>query len=173
MPRHALKSSDIKIEQKKDLPLTHGGPFDPKVPLPDRGGETIVAQKVLDKDYADELAFNEEPVTIRLEPSTDKNAATRFPVWVNGKGGEIFQDGRWFEIAYFPIGVPFTTKRKYLAVIIGAKIDTVSTEVLNPEAENPANNVRRFTSAIHSFSVIEDKNPRGAAWASELLRRNM
>lgn len=165
MPRRAVHSDDIKIEQKSDIVGDTA--------LMDREPEVVVAQQLPKKDYLDELAFNEEPVTIRLEPSTDKNAATRFPVWVNGKGGEVFQQGRWFEVGYFPVGVPFITKRKYLAVIIGAKIDTVHTEVKEPESEHPNNVIQRFTSPVHSFSVLEDKNPRGAAWITELRRRNM
>jgi len=162
MARRALHSSDIQIEQKDVIS------DDPQ----EREPEIVVAQQLPNKDYLNELAFNEEPVTIRLEPSTDKNAATRFPVWVNGKGGEMFQNGQWQEIGYFPVGVNFITKRKYLAVIVGAKVDTLHTEVRESESETPNNVIQRFTSAVHSFSVIEDKNPRGAAWITELRRRN-
>ena len=162
MARRELHSSDIKIEQKPDIS-----------DAPDeREEDVVVAQQLPKKAYLDELAFNEEPVTIRLEPNTDKNAATAFPVWVNGKGGEIFQNGHWLEIGYFPVGRPFITKRKYLAVIVGAKVDTLHTEVREPDSETPNNVIQRFTSAVHSFSVIEDANPRGAAWLQELRRRN-
>lgn len=165
MPRTALHSDDIKIEQKDDLV----GDLD----LKERDGEVVVAQQLPKKAYLDELAFNEEPVTIRLEPSADKNAATTFPAWVNGKGAEVLRDGKWIEIAYLPVGIPLTIKRKYLEVIVRAKIDTIHTEVREPESERPNNIVQRFTSAVHSFSVIEDRNPRGAAWLTELRRRNL
>lgn len=162
MPRRALHTDDIKIEQKKDV-----------VTAADRDGEIVIADKPLNKDYADELQFNEEPVTIRLEPSAEKNAPSAFPVWVNGKGCEIFENGKWRELAYLPVGRVLTIKRKYVEVIIRAKIDTVATEVKEPESETPNNVIKRFSSAVHSFSVIEDKNPKGAAWLTELRRRNM
>jgi len=161
MPRAALHSSTIKIEQKPDI--------DPDA---ERVGDIVVADKPFDLDYAEALAFNEEPVTIRLEPSAEKNAATSFPVWVNGKGCEVLMNGRWLEMIYLPVGVPLTVKRKYLEVIVRTKLDTLQTLVSEPESETPNNTIRRFTSAVHSFSIIEDKNPQGVAWLSELRRRN-
>ena len=162
MARTALHSDDIKIEQKPDIS------DDPAM----RTGDIVVAHQLPSKDYADELAFNEEPVTIRLNPSSDKNASSHYPVWVNGKGCEIFQNGRWMECAYLPVSRNVTIKRKYLEVIIRAKIDSLHTEVSEPESETPRNNVQRFTSPVHSFDIIEDKNPRGSAWIMELRRRN-
>lgn len=161
MPRHALHSEDIKIEQKPDIDGD----------VIERKPEIVRADKI-DTDYADALSFAEEPVKIRLEPSTDKNAATFFPIWVNGKGCEVFLNGAWREMAYLPVGQTLTIKRKYLAVIVGSKIDTVHTEIRQPESETPHNVVQRYTSAVHAFSVIEDNNPRGAEWLTELRRRN-
>jgi hypothetical protein len=162
MPRQALHSDDIKIEQKPDIAGDAMG----------RRPE-IVRADTLDKDYADALAFAEEPVTIRLEPSTDKNAASFFPIWNNGKGCEVLIDDAWREMAYIPVGQVVTIKRKYLEIIVRAKIDTVATEVRELESETPNNVIKRFTSAVHSFSIIEDRNPRGAAWLTEIRRRNM
>jgi hypothetical protein len=165
MPRRALHTDDIQIEQKSaisDNPAAYVG-------------DIVKAEKMPSKEHLAELAFNEEPVTIRLEPTAEKNAATTFPVWVNGRGCEIFQNGRWLEIAYIPIGQVVIIKRKYLAVIIGAKIDTIQTtktetEDVRPDREN--NKILRFTSAVHSLSIIEDRNPKGVEWLTELRRRN-
>lgn len=166
MGRTALAAehvADIAIDQKKDI-----GPDQT-----DRDGEIVRAEQLIAKDYLDELAFNEEPVTIRLEPTAERNAPTSFPVWVNGKGCEVWQNGQWQEIAYLPVGRIVTVKRKYLEVIIRAKLDTVNTEVKEKDSEHPNNVIQRFTSAVHSFSIIEDENPKGIAWLTELRRRNM
>ena len=163
MPRHALHSEDIKIEQK---PVISDDPGE-------RKPDVVLVEDVLNKDYVDELAFNEEPVQIRLEPSAEKNAPTSYPFWVNGKGCEVMIGGRWREMIYIPVGQVLTVKRKYLAVMATAKFDSV--ETVHGEAgqsENIPNNVSRKTSGVTAFSVIEDKNPRGAAWLSELRRRN-
>jgi hypothetical protein len=115
----------------------------------------------------------EEPVTIRIEPSSDKNAMGAFPVWVNGRGAEVYQNGRWDSIAYLPVGQVLVIKRKYLEVIIRAKVDTIHTKIQEMDSERPNNVINRFTTPVHSFSILEDKNPRGPAWVTELRRRSL
>lgn len=171
MGREALHSDSIKIEQKPDMAFNPVGPDGLPQAL-ERESEIVRAEQLPSDDYAAELLFNEEPVTIRIEPSSEKNAASAHPVRVNGQGAEVLLNGRWIAITFLPVGRPLTIKRKYLAVIASAKLDTVHTEVREPESETPNNVINRYTSAVMSFSVIEDKNPRGAAWLQELRRRN-
>jgi len=161
-PRREVHSEDMPIEQKPII-------ADPA----DREGEIVeVNSDLINQDYLAELAFMEEPVTIRLEPGTQENADPFFPVWVNGKPAEVFQRGRWEEVGYLSVGRQVTVKRKTLEVIVRAKVDSVRTEHEDAVVERPRNWVRRTTSAIHSFSVIRDDNPRGAAWLEEMRRRN-
>lgn len=164
MPRQELHSDTMPIEQMP--PIEDISKYD---------GDVVLTEKTKgpSPEYLAELAFNEEPVTIRIEPSSDKNAATAFPVWVNGKGAEVFQNNRWDEIGYLPVGRVLIVKRKVLEVIIRAKVDTVHTKVQEMDSERPNNVIQRFTSPVHSFSIIEDRNPRGAAWVTELRRRNL
>lgn len=169
MGRAPLHSDAVKIEQK--APIIDDGTK--KKPFKDRESEVIETETPLNKDYLDALAFGEEPVMIILNPSTDKNAPSAFPVWVNGKGAEVYQQGRWDEIGYLPIGKPLIIKRKVLEVIIRAKLDAVTTVHDDATVERPVNRINRATSAVHSFSILEDKNPKGAAWAREMIRRNM
>lgn len=172
MPRAPLDSRSISIEQKPDVPLPLTDPGGNPVPI-EREPEIVTSDKPFTKAYYDELAFNEEWVKIRLEPTAEKNASTHFPIWVNGKGCEVLQpNGRIDEIAYIPVGLPVTIKRKYVEVIVRAKLDTIQTKVLDETSENPHNIVNRFTSAVHSFSILEDKNPLGIEWLTELRRRN-
>lgn len=162
MGREAIHSDSLSIEQSPDI-------IDPA----QYDGDVVVGDRIIKSEYAAELAFNEEPVTIRLESSAEQHAPTHFPVWINGKMAEVFQNGRWEEIGYLPIGMIITVKRKAVEVIVRAKKDTVRTEIRNPEADNPNNVIQRYTSAAASFSIIEDRNPRGIAWMTELRRRNM
>ncbi len=164
MPRQALHTDDIKIEQKSDIS------DDPSKYT----GDIVKAEKI-DRAMADELAFNEEPMTIRLEPSSEQNAATSYPVWVNGKGCEVLMNGRWLEMTYIPVGIVVTTKRKYVEGLIRSKIDTLhttKTDVEDVRVDSESNVIRRFTRAVHSLSIIEDRNPAGIAWLSEIRRRN-
>ncbi len=135
-------------------------------------GDVVLTERTHQQDYLDELAFNEEPVTIRLEPSSDKNAAGALPVWCNGKGAEVLINGQWRECTYLPVGQVLTTKRKYVEVIVRAKVDTIHTKIQEMDSERPNNRIDRFTSPTTSFSIIEDRNPKGAAWVSEIRRRN-
>lgn len=166
--RTELHTDDIKIEQKPDFVGNGSDNSD----LIGRAPEIIAAQQLPKKEYLDELAFNEEPVTIRIEPSAEKNAALWHPIWVNGKGCEVWIGGQWREFTYLPVGEVVTVKRKYVEVLLRSKTDTVQTHVKEVEGENPQNVIKRFTSAVVSFSIIQDKNPLGAAWVEELRRRN-
>jgi hypothetical protein len=163
MSRQELNSEATQIEQRR-MPANAAER--------DEGDVILVDRALATKEYKAALAFMEEPVTIRLHPSSDINAIATFEVRVNGKGGEIFRHGRWFEATWLPVGEEIIIKRKYLEVIARAKIDTIRTPRMESLREHPDNRPTRFTSSVHSFSMIEDRNPRGAAWLTELLRRN-
>lgn len=162
MGRQELHTDSLEIEQKP-----------PIVDHKDYSGDVVLVDKPFNKDYLDELAFQEEPVTIRLEPSSEKNAATAVPIWVNGKGAEVFQNGRWDEIGYLPVARSLIVKRKYVEVLLRTKHDAVQTDILDRDSDRPNNIIRRFTSAVSSFSILHDANPKGVAWATEMRRRNM
>jgi hypothetical protein len=140
---------------------------------PDEG--TIVTGEKIggNTPYLDELAFMEEPVSIRLEPSSERNAATAYPVWVNGRPADVLVNGAWRQIGYLPVGQVLTVRRSVLEVIIRAKTDTIHTKVREMDGETPNNTIERYTSPVHSFSIIEDRNPRGPAWVAEMRRRYM
>lgn len=163
MARQELHSEATKIDQRA-MPASAAER--------DAGDVILVDGGLVDAEYLAELAFMDEPVTIRLHPSSDVNAISTFEVRVNGKGGEILRNGRWFEATWLPVGEEITIKRKYLEVIARAKIDTIKTPKMAALAENPDNRPTRATSAVHTFSVIEDRSPRGAAWLTDQLRRN-
>lgn len=162
--RREIHTGDIKIEQKSAI-IGAGA---------DREPEIVVADKPLNDDYAQELAFNEELVTIRIEPSSEKNAAKHIYVAVQGKGCEVWdaRNNGWLEMTYIPVGQPLTIKRKYLEVLARAKSDSVTTKHDDAGSEYIDNRVERVTSAVCALSVLEDMNPRGAAWLTELRRRN-
>lgn len=150
------------------------GPIEQPAPIEDLSaydGEVVFAEKVFTQPYLEELAFNEEPVTVRLEPSAERNAPTSAPFWVNGKPAEVFTQGRWIECGHLPIGQILTIKRKVLERIICNKITNVDNEIQDRASERPNNVIKRNTMPVRGFSVLEDRNPRGAAWMAELYRR--
>lgn len=161
-PRPELHTADIGIEQKPAIESRE-----------DLAAEIVAAPPdVMKAEYAAALAFNEEPVTIRIERSSEKFAPKVVDAWCNGKGAEVLVNGRWLELGYLPIGSPVTTKRKYVEILARSKVDTVATRVEDRDSEHPTNLVERSTSSRAPFSVIEDRNPKGAAWLTGLVRFN-
>jgi hypothetical protein len=151
-------------------------PIEQPPPIGDRRpdeGTIVTGEKIGgNTDYLDELQFMEEPVTIRLEPSSERNAPNAHPVWVNGKAAEVFVGGRWREIGYLPVGQLLTVRRSVLEVIARSKTDDVTTEYNEREdPERVRNRVMAVPRAVYSFSVISDPNPRGPAWLAEMRRR--
>lgn len=186
MPRGELHSDDIQLQQKPTIIIkapgakrSAGKRINKKgeleldsVAAKDREGEVVRPGAKLSKELLEDLKFMSEPVTIRLEPSSDKNAATMFPVWVNGKKAEIMINGRWRETpnGYLPVGMEITVKRSVLEVIARAKINTVETEIIENPGQDPENRIKTFTSPLSSFSVIADSS-RGTEWLREVRRR--
>lgn len=146
----------------------------PEINLDDRlvnhESETIEPiQAFVSSKYVEDLAFMEEAVSIRLERSTERFAPTVVECWVNGKGCEVFQNGKWMSFGYFPVGQVVITKRKYVESLARAKQDAVQTTVLRRDGEDPNNYVQRFTSVKHPFSIIQDRSANGADWLTRLM----
>jgi hypothetical protein len=168
------KQNAIPAEKLNDIPIDQLPDIDGDVL--ERESPIVKAERLPPKQWLDEMAFMDEPVTIRIEPASEKNAAQWFSAMVNGKGAEVRQpDGRWMEMTegYLPIGVTLTTKRKYLEVILRAKVDVIN--IANTDThdvdQGRANVVRRSTTPVHGISIIYDPNPRGPQWAEEVRRR--
>ena len=158
-PRAELSTESIGIKQKPNIEGRA-----------DLDNQIVTAGPgAINRSYQDELAFGEDPVTIRLERSGEKNAPQTIPCWVNGKGAEVEINGRWVELGYLPVGVILTTKRKYVEVLARSKVDNISTKVAQL-ADSERNEIERSTHAHAPFSVIKDANPRGAEWLTNLVR---
>jgi hypothetical protein len=161
-PRPELHTADIAIEQKPTIESRE-----------DLAKEIVAApEDVMQAEYAAALSFNEEPVTIRIERSSEKFAPRVIDCWCNGKGAEVVVNGRWVSLGYIPVGVRVTTKRKYVEILARSKIDAVNTRVEDRDSEHPKNLIERSTSSRAPFSVLEDRNPKGAAWLTGLVRFN-
>lgn len=159
MARTALKTDEIKIDQPDPVDLTK-----------DRESPIVRADNsMLDKEHLDRIAFMDEEVTIQIEPSGGENAPDSYPVWVNGRGGEVkMANGEWVTYTYFPVGIQLITKRKYLAVLAGSK----SNNVKHNDEDSAQQRPKVTTSAACNVTLIDDANPRGHAWLAEVRRRN-
>jgi hypothetical protein len=115
-----------------------------------------VDDDVLRGTYAEQLAFNEEPVELRIEPGQQRNAPRVVDVSVNG-------DRRWL-----PVGVAIRLQRKFVEVLARAQPFSVTTEHGNATEENPRNMIHKNPFRAVPFSILHDPNPRGAAWLNKI-----
>lgn len=164
MARPEVHTSDMKVEQRPDVILPNEGKVDREADI------LIAGENSLDGDYAAALAFAEEPVTIRIEPSSERFAPKVVDLWVNGRGAEQLVNGRWIACGWLPVGEVVTTKRKYVEVLARAKTDNVQTKVTERNGEDPVNAVERFTSQRNPFSILKDANPKGHEWLLGVMR---
>lgn len=143
--------------------------------LPDR--EAIAVSPPVDSPkqlskYLQDLTFFEDPVTIRIEQvnmGLTKFAPKVQDCWCNGKGAEQLIDGKWVTFGWLPVGVPVTTKRKYVEVLLRAKLDNVTTEVRKHDTHEE-NIINRNTASSCPISILSDASPAGRDWVEKILR---
>lgn len=166
LPKPAFDSREIPIPQPE--PFVMPGLNEPLV-RPETHIECMT--EPLTKDYAEALAFAEEPVTIQIMPGHEKFAQKFQQAWVNGKRAELWLHGQWIEPKGVPVGVPITTKRKYVEVFARSVVDTIRTDVIHPEnpEEDVQNRVLHNVSANIVFMILEDRSPKAHAWRRSLL----
>lgn len=104
-----------------------------------------------------ELAFMEEPVTIMVHQSNDKNAEPFPEVGVNGRR------------QFFIRGEKQVVKRKFVGALARAK-QTSFTQQYAKDA-NGNDTIRNIPSTAlrFPFSVLHDPNPRGVEWLRKTL----
>lgn len=159
-----LHTDDLKVGQREDISL--GENFEA-----DREDNVILPVSAdTNKTYLEALAFGEQAMKIRIESNSDKNAPKVVDCWVNGIPAEEFHDGKWHKYGYLAIGRPLITRRKFVEVLARAKPDSVQTSVVERDNADPENVLQRFTSVKYPFSVLEDRDPKGADWLNRIIQ---
>src|SRR5688572_27922351 len=137
MAKAALRTDDVAIDQPRPIE-------------DDEDRKTIIQADLTavgSKEYLERLAAGEEPVEMRIEPSTDQNAPHSYYCAVNGKGAECLSPaGEWVPIDWVPVGQNLTMKRKYVEVLVRAKRDRVTTDHGEANVAEPHNRIVRHTS---------------------------
>lgn len=162
-------ASDVKIDQLP--PVVEQGMEEMESLLPRVHVVDKAKHSGLTKDYLDELAFMEEPVTVRFSSGMDRFAPKFVDCCVNGKGIEVLMNGRWLEFFQVPVNQNVTMKRKYLEVFARCKHTDVVARHRGVPNDNsqPINETIPSTNLKHPFSVIEDRNSRGPEWLTRIL----
>lgn len=125
----------------------------------ERRGVQIV-EKPVDEEKLAMLAFMEEPVTVHIHTTSDKEAEQVFEVFNNGQR-EVFKRGE-----------TKTVKRKFVNELATRKATTYVNQ-RKRDAEGVQQEVYVPTSALrYPFSVVSDPHPRGADWLKATLAMN-
>ena len=111
------------------------------------------------KDFAalaSSEVFMNEPVTIMVHSTTDENQPPQVIVNCNGMNQPIMR------------GYPTTVKRKYVEILARMKETKYSQVTRNPAAPDQIDMVARH-GLSYPFDLVEDKNPRGRAWLTNVM----
>lgn len=100
-------------------------------------------------------SFMNEPVTVRIATTTDKNAPPMAMPQVNGVNQPIFR------------GVPTTVKRKYVEALARAR-ETSYQQQADPNSPDKIDMVPT-TVLSFPFEILRDNNPKGRAWLEKVL----
>lgn len=154
IPKFGLDTSNLEIGQSNDRVLRSSGAAKDAL---DNPLMLDVDTRPVDQEKLAMMNFMNEPVTIRIGTTTDKNAPQVFDVQINLKT-ELFRRGE-----------TKTVKRQFVAKLASLK-QTVYTqrEVVNNEGVKDYLNVPH-TALLYDFQVVRDDNPRGADWLAHVL----
>lgn len=117
----------------------------------------VVAETDLASTASDEKFMN-EVVTVMVHPTTDPNASPYALLNVNGERVVVMRN------------VPTQIKRKHLEVLARLKetrwVQSVPDGFIGQIDQG---SLRGHTGLVYPFSVLEDKNPKGGAWAANIM----
>jgi len=171
MPRAATRRSQ-KETDSREFQIGEAKTITPKTTADDVGIiKADDADKIALKHQTEELAFNNEWVDIIIMPSQQKNAASIFEVWTNGKKAEMLINGKPVEIGALPVDQEITVRRYTVEQIARARVTNYQTAHEDANVPNPRNTTVPNTTPVHSFSVLHDPNPRGREWLGQVMRR--
>lgn len=145
----ASEFSTTEVEPRQPVPFED--PDDRELVIADGSNSST--------DYMDELAFMEEPVTIRIHRRAEKFPPSFEMAGVNGK------------IIWIPVEKPTTIKRCFVEALARA----MSTSIEHICGESPGddltfNRIVPTNSALFAFSVLKD-TPKGIDWFNNMLNQ--
>lgn len=119
--------------------------------------EPVSAARLAEKSQLDNLAFNEEKVTVVVSETTDKFAPRWVEIEVNGVK-QLFWRGR-----------ETTCKRKFVEGLARAKpINYKNIEYVDVEG-NKGVKWPATVGLAYPFQMVRDDNPKGPSWLKRLL----
>lgn len=123
--------------------------------------EVVADVEKVNKDWADEMAYLEGTIKIRLHPTNDPNVEPRVPVCVNGEKSHPI----WGN--HLPRGVELVVKRKVAGVIAAAKPMNVQTVRDRDQTGNDVARIVRNIGFSYPFELINGSQ-RDQQWLEKI-----
>lgn len=159
MPRTArnritkpIEATEMEMGQDETVKLPSTGSVPPKPSIIQKQSDGPEFRK-----KAEALSFMEEKVVLMVHEASDPNAEKRVFLSVNGRSV-------WLER-----GINYIVARKYVEVLARAKPQGIQTISAKDADGNHTTHIRKTRSLAYPFSVLQDKNPNGAAWLRDLM----
>ena len=162
MPRVSPVTAPAKaLVHNEDLPIREPATLDLE-DGEDRAAEIIVSDEQLaEKDYLDELKFNEDLLVIYINRAPEEHAPETYDIAVNGRAIRV------------PVEQPVRVARKYVEVLARAQPIRVRTISGKDDSDRGAyNKIARSQARGYSFSVHHDPSPKGTAWLAKVMRES-
>lgn len=161
-------TDDYPIEQKADFEFPLNEAFERP------GAEILKSPEQLEKEYADALAFGNDPIKVFILPSQHEFGSPYAECWVNGEGMELWdtQVKRWYKVGVVPRGQEIITKRKYVEVLLRSKTDAKQTVIENRHTD-PENFLKTITVPSYPLQVTHDPSPKGREWLARMTGLRM
>lgn len=116
-----------------------------------------IVDRVLTADKAETERFMNEMVTVMIHDSTDENDTELVQVSINGRNQFIRR------------GYPQQVRRCYVERLARAKKTSFNQNLDERLGEAGVNRLMSHHALKYPFSIVEDPNPKGAAWLRNLL----
>lgn len=167
--KREYSNTEVEVEQRPTIDLNK------EIDLDAQRGPAVRSDRVISQELANELKFNEEPVTIELLKSGSADSAPWFgPVGVQGKPAEVWDEklNRWIHYnGWLPTGVRITVKRKALENITRAKVERIYHRTIENPGQDPINQLGSEVIPVQGVTIIRDDNPAGRSWFESLAHR--
>lgn len=147
-----------------------GGAHDPVIVEP--AEVTRLSDKQAKEKWLADLAFAEEPVTIRIEEGGRPFSTLFEEARVNNEC-TILLNGRWMPCKGFSIGRTITIKRKFVEVLARCITEKVTTRRETIHRDDDETMIQNYADRKQKreipFVILRDKSPRAQEWREQIL----
>jgi hypothetical protein len=157
MPRTSVATKDLEVTQPEAR--TQSGTGQAAISPEKVNSEPRIAVKSrIDKEWAANMKFSAEKITVRVTDSNEPNAEKVVTVWNNGERMDFMR------------GQDVTCERRFVETLARAKPTTFSQKAIMDELGKPAAMQEIPHRALrYHFQVVRDDNPLGQAWLKSIL----